>query len=58
MSRDVRLLLSPLDSEDAYPEISVHEQIAERVSHDDLNLFDLLFLDDLLVHEWLFHVDV
>lgn len=58
MSRDVGLLLPPLDSEDAYPEVSVHEQVARGVSHDDLNLLDLFILDDLLVHEGLFHVDV
>ena len=58
MSGGVGLLLAPLDSEDAYPEICVHEQVARGVSHDDLDLLDLLLLDDLLVHEGLLHVNV
>ena len=58
MSRGVGLLLAPLDSEDAYPEIRVDKQVAWGVSNNDLDLLDLLLLDDLLVHEGLLHVNV
>ena len=58
MSGGVGLLLAPLDSEDAYPEIRVHEQVARGVSNNDLDLLNFFLLDDLLVHEGLLHVNV